>query len=260
MNKTPVTVDKNGFPREFRIYFENAKIYDSSCSSDMRVYYVDKGFYIKTAKKDALKNEAEAGERFYALGIGVEIMDYISTDMDYLVTREAEGTDLTHCLDKPEMICGVLAEALKELHVKPYGNINVSPAYAEYTELADNCDNKSFKSKAIAQVLGISDRDTAITVIKNNKDRFSADTLIHGDACLPNVIQKDGKFSTFIDFAMSGVGDKHMDLYWAIWSLWFNLKTDSYTDLLLDLYGRDNYDHELLRTVAALETLYQEEI
>ena len=92
-------------------------------------------------------------------------------------------------------------------------------------------------------------------IIKKNKNYLCADTLIHGDACLPNIIQNNGVFSSFIDFNMSGVGDKHIDLYWAIWSLQYNLKTSAYTDMFLNMYGRDNFSEDMLRVIAAFEVL-----
>mgnify|MGYP003311110714 CR=1 FL=1 len=88
-----------------------------------------------------------------------------------------------------------------------------------------------------------------------NSSRLQADTLIHGDACLPNVIVKDSAFSAFIDLGMAGRGDKHIDLYWALWSLNFNLKTDAYTDCFLDAYGRENFEYDMLRVIAAFELL-----
>ena len=51
------------------------------------------------------------------------------------------------------------------------------------------------------------------------------------------------------------MGDRHMDLYWAIWSLEFNLQTDDYTDYFLDLYGADAVDPDVLKLIAALEYL-----
>jgi kanamycin kinase len=45
-----------------------------------------------------------------------------------------------------------------------------------------------------------------------------------------------------------------MDLYWAIWSLEYNLKTDRYTDYFLDQYGRENIDFQLLKVVTAFES------
>ena len=64
---------------------------------------------------------------------------------------------------------------------------------------------------------------------------------------------EDGKFSTFIDVGLAGVGDRHIDIYWVLWSLWYNLKTDKYTDTFLDFYGRDKVDMERLKVVAETE-------
>ena len=49
------------------------------------------------------------------------------------------------------------------------------------------------------------------------------------------------------------MGDRHIDLFWGMWSLWYNLKTDKYTDRFLDAYGRDRVETEKLRIVAAFE-------
>ena len=82
---------------------------------------------------------------------------------------------------------------------------------------------------------------------------LKADTLIHGDYCLPNIMLDDWKFTGFVDLDSGGVGDKHIDLFWGIWTLWFNLKTNKYKDRFIDAYGRENVEEELLRTVAAAE-------
>jgi kanamycin kinase len=63
----------------------------------------------------------------------------------------------------------------------------------------------------------------------------------------------DWSFSGFIDLGNSGASDRHIDLFWGAWSLWFNLKTDKYTDRFFDAYGRERMDKHLLRTVAAAE-------
>ena len=66
-------------------------------------------------------------------------------------------------------------------------------------------------------------------------------------------VLQDGEFSSLIDLGAAGIGDKHMDIYWALWSLQYNLKTEYYTDYFLDLYGRDNFEPEMLRVIAAFE-------
>ena len=82
---------------------------------------------------------------------------------------------------------------------------------------------------------------------------LKTDTLLHGDYCLPNIILDNWNFSGFIDLGSGGVGDKHIDLFWGIWTLEFNLKTDKYTNRFLDAYGRFDIEPDMLKIIAAIE-------
>ena len=90
-------------------------------------------------------------------------------------------------------------------------------------------------------------------VLSESKHLLKADTLIHGDYCLPNVLLDGWKFSGFIDLGNSGVADRHIDLFWGAWTLGFNLHTDMYRGRFFDAYGRDRVDEDLIRVVAAAE-------
>lgn len=90
-------------------------------------------------------------------------------------------------------------------------------------------------------------------MMQKNRHRLRQDTLIHGDFCLPNVILEQGRFSALIDLGLAGAGDRHIDLYWAVWTLRHYLKTGRYTDEFLRLYGTDRFDYDMLRVVAAFE-------
>jgi len=68
-----------------------------------------------------------------------------------------------------------------------------------------------------------------------------------------NIILKDGTFSGFIDLGNGGVGDRHIDLFWGLWSLAHNLGTNQYAERFLDGYGREKVDKEVLRIVEAIE-------
>lgn len=57
--------------------------------------------------------------------------------------------------------------------------------------------------------------------------------ILHGDYCLPNMIMDDFSFQGFIDLGYDGVGDRHFDLYWGMWTLNYNLKTVHYNGLFL---------------------------
>ena len=82
---------------------------------------------------------------------------------------------------------------------------------------------------------------------------LKTDTLIHGDYCLPNVMLDNWRFSKFIDVGNGGIGDRHVDLFWGIWSLGFNVKSDAYRDRFLDAYGREAVEEEMLPIIGAFE-------
>lgn len=224
MKKTETKININDFPKELYHIFDGATIYDSSSHPTMTTLYSNLGYYIKYSEKGALKKDAELGKLFENLGMGVEVVSYLSEDRDYLVTREAKGEDAlaSQYLAKPEKLCEVLAEAMKYLHSRSTEGVPVSACMDIYA-----------KGK--------------------NTGKLKQDTFIHGDFCLPNIILDNWKFSTFIDVGLAGVGDKHIDLYWVLWSLNYNLKTDKYTDYFLELYGKENVDMELLKLVAEVE-------
>lgn len=261
MKRTRTTVDIAAWPDEIRPLVESATIYDSSGGSSARVYYIDTGYFVKVAAPGSLAEEAALARSFYIRGLGTEVMAYISVDRDYLVTRAALGEDLTHYLNDPARLCSLLAMSLRRLHAQPVDNAPISSGYRQYMkyiEHIESVDVVNGKYCDRAMPLGrymISSCKEALSIIKAGQHLLAADTLIHGDACLPNVIQKRGTFSAFIDLSMAGVGDRHIDLYWAVWSLQYNLKTDAYTDLFLDMYGRESFSEDTLRVVAALELI-----
>jgi len=55
------------------------------------------------------------------------------------------------------------------------------------------------------------------------KAYLPGDMLVHGDACLPNIIYKDGQLSGYVDVMDMGVGSIDVDLSAAVWSLQRNL-------------------------------------
>ena len=92
-----------------------------------------------------------------------------------------------------------------------------------------------------------------IYVLTAGKDALRSKVLLHGDYCLPNIILNNWKLSGFIDVGNGGVGDRHIDIFWGIWTLAFNLNTSKYRRRFLDAYGRDKADESILKIVAAAE-------
>lgn len=257
MKKTAAQIDIREFPEELHPYFAGVDIYDSSSSPRAKVYYISSGYYLKVGERGTLRREALMADWFYKNGLGVEVIRYRESDRDYMLTRAAEGEDCLAGLDDPKQLCGVMAGAMKMLHSIPLPSLPASVAHENFMEALSNGNGNYDPSILMPRFQnppeGISSKEEAWAIIQENKHRLKCDTLIHGDFCLPNIMVKDGKFSCFIDLAMAGIGDRHVDLYWALWSLQHNLGTEKYTDYFLDLYGRENLEYDMLRVVAAFE-------
>ena len=166
----------------------------------------------------------EITELFAEKKLGPRLISYVCRDKDYMVSESAVGDDALHYLDKPEALCEAICGAMKYLH-----------------------------SQAIIGV----PRSMSMDAYDSNEGHkiLKCDTLIHGDFCLTNVIFDKGKFSAFIDLGGAGVGDRHIDIFWLLWSLNYNLGTNKYADYVLDLYGRDKIDENALKFVAEVENL-----
>lgn len=248
--------ERPAFPEEIEKRIGQAQVYDSSCSENARVYYADNGLYIKTAAKGTLAHEAQMGRLFAACKLGPEGLLYLEAEKDWLVTREVPGQDLTHFLNRPDIICRQMARALRQLHDQKLVNAPEAPAFALYREgVKRGISEANFQKYVLLDSFGIRTQEEAFRLANEGLGLLRQDVLIHGDACLPNMMMEQEQITSFIDFACSGAGDRHIDLFWAVWSLSFNLKTEAYTAAFLDAYGRDKVDEQKLRMVAALEAL-----
>ena len=253
--KKELTLQLVDYPKSLHPFLENSLAYDSSSHSGAKVIYLDKGYYLKIDTKGKLKQEANLAKWFEKEGLGVPVIHYISTDKDYLLTKEALGKDATHYLRHPEEICKTVTKALKELHQLTPPDLPTNHHLPLYQKVAqENYESGYFNPKALLPQFGISSREEAYQLIQEKGHLLTNNAFIHGDACLPNLILKDEQnFSAFIDVGLAGMSDKHIDLYWMIWSLHYNLGTPQYGNLFLDDYGREEVDQETLRIVAAFE-------
>ena len=250
--------DPSTLPESAARLARGAKVYDSSCSPEAKVYFIDRddGYYLKCARCESLSREAEMDGYFHSLGLGAEVVDYLTADRDYLLTRRVIGEDCTHAeyLSRPERLAELLGTELRKLHEIRYTGCPVFDRTGEYLETVEqNFNSGNYDKSSFPDSFGYSCAQEAYAVLKDGRDGLRSNVLIHGDFCLPNVILKDGKLSGYIDLGGAGVGDRHIDLFWGAWTLWFNLKTDKYRERFYDAYGRDKIDKELIRVVAAAE-------
>lgn len=259
MKRTLLTVIPEHFPEDVRSFIGKSPIFDSSCSKEARVYFIDKdsGYYLKSSAIGSLEREALMADYFHKKGLSSEVLRYESKEgADWLLTASVTGEDLTHQmhLDDPKRLSALLGERLRLLHETDFSDCPVRNRVKEYLSIVEeNYRTGNYDKTAFPDSFGYKSADEAYRVVSCGKHLLKNDTLIHGDYCLPNIMLDNWSFSGFIDLGNAGVGDRHIDLFWGAWTLWFNLRTNDYRERFFDAYGRDKIDNNILKTVAACE-------
>ena len=255
MKRTQIERIPLTLPRELERFTEGAKIYDSSSSPQARVYFIDKdgGYYLKTAEKGALRNEAELTRYFHEKGLSANVLAYISAERDFMLTERVRGEDLTFAkyLAEPKKLCDISAALLRGLHETEFSACPVQNHTAKYLATVERNYRLGLYDLSFAPEFTTAEE--AYSLVRENAHMLKNEVLLHGDYCLPNVMLDDWRFSGFIDVGNGGVGDRHVDLFWGAWTLNFNLKTDEYRARFFDAYGRDKIDEEKIRIIAAAE-------
>lgn len=258
MKKRIITLEELRFPKVFDYLMENSVIYDSSSSPEASVYFIDKdqGYFLKKAAKGSLEKETYLTRYFVSKGLAQNVLDYVSDDQDWLLTAKVDGDDASSkkFLENPKRLCQILAETMKQLHALEVNEDLVGNRTQEYLKAVEvGYQVGNFDPHYLFSHQKQIDRSGAYKKVLEYSPYLETDTLIHGDFCLPNIILNNWQFQAMIDWDSAGLGDKHIDLFWAVWSLAFNLQTNRYRDYFLDSYGRENINLELLEAIAYFE-------
>jgi kanamycin kinase len=257
MIRKPVTPPWDVIPPQFHGFLQDAAVFDSSCSAVAQVWFLDKGpgYYLKRSPAGSLRKEVDMTRFFHEKGLGPQVLDYAQLEQDWMLTVRVPGED---CIDAqymadPLRLCDTTAQLLRMLHETDASGCPVHRT-ADYLETArKNYEAKAYDLALFPDNWGYASPEEAWQEIERNGKFLRSDTLLHGDYCLPNIMLDHWQFSGFIDLDAGGLGDRHIDLFWGIWSLQFNLKTDRYRERFLDAYGRESVCEDVFRTVAACE-------
>ncbi|MFF2912046.1 aminoglycoside 3'-phosphotransferase [Paenibacillus sp. NPDC057934] len=241
MKRTEISFDIETVPTAIRQYLKGATIYDSSSSENAKTLFVsgNERAFLKISERDSLEREYKMTSFLHNHHVAPTAIAYESdSDYDYLLTEAVKGEDgaAAHHLENPSGLVTVFAEYLRMLHSLPTEG-------CPYNHRTKEILNEAYVKGSECSLLNTFNYSPADNVI------------IHGDYCLPNIIMDHFSLKGFIDLGYGGVGDRHYDLYWGIWTLNYNLKTDQYRDLFLDAYGRSDIDNEGLKYFTELVRL-----
>ena len=139
MKRTPLQLNLNEWPVDLAGYLKDADVYDSSCSPEARVVYVDRdgGFFLKKAAEGSLKTESLMTAYFHSLRLSEEVLYYGTLEgFDYLLTRRVPGEDCTDAqyLGDPKKLCDTTATLLRELHETEAKGCPVPDRIRTYTD------------------------------------------------------------------------------------------------------------------------------
>jgi len=233
-------------PLELQELFGRAAVEDRSFSSTAKTYRLnDSGrvLFVKFASAELLDRERLMSEFLHRHGLAPAVVGYGATEESaYLVTEGLAGGDgiAAEHLAEPRKLAVVFGESLHRLHELPVDGCPVKSRDQELRRLAEidlaagTCDPTHIPEpldQAIARLHAERPHDDQV--------------VLHGDYCLPNILLDGFELSGFVDLGNGGIGGRHYDLYWGVFTLEYNLKSNSYKDLFLDAYGREHYDADL---------------
>lgn len=261
MKRTLIKLNPGTYPEAVERCMKDSAIYDSSCSPQAKVLFINKddGYFLKEAAEGTLKTEALMTKYMHSMKLSGEVLYYGSLNgKDYLLTRRIPGEDCTDWdyLSEPERLCDTTALLLRELHETDGRDCPVQDRILTYAQTVKRGFHENRYEPALFK--GIWEFDSyehAKQAAREGLPLLKREVLLHGDYCLPNIILDHWKFSGYIDLGSGGIGDRHIDVLWGIWTLHYNLGTAKYTDRFIDAYGRDRIEPEKLRMVAAMEMI-----
>lgn len=180
----------------------------------------------------------------------------VYAQQNWLLMEAVEGVDLASSpLAAPEKVV-LLAEALRRMHALDADACPFDHRIAARIPIA--------KLRADADLIDVTDFDeerlgkTAEELFVELNARIPKEgklVVTHGDACLPNIIVKDGRFAGVIDCSRLGVADPYQDLALTCRSIAFNLG-EEWVQPFLDLYGIRRADPEKLDFYCLLDEFF----
>jgi len=246
LTEVPIKTKDVSFPASVQTFVDGALVFDCSSSLSSKTYKFSKqagNIFCKVGPRELLDREVRMNKFFSSHGIGPYVLHYLDlADQGYLVTAALAGTDgiSPENLQSPDKLAYTFGKSLARIHSLPAHGCPFSNRNDEMLDQAlINLEKGEFAEYLIPEGLQL------------GKEKFfrlrslsTSDTVIHGDYCLPNIILKDNELVGFLDLGNGGYGDSHHDLFWGLWTLEYNLKTDKFNEVFLNAYGRDRVDFE----------------
>jgi aminoglycoside 3'-phosphotransferase II len=203
---------------------------------------------------------AEADRLKWAKGVGIrapQVMHLTETDGYFWLVMEClPGENAAISRDPPSVKIYELAKALKAVHmlnpnVCPFDEtLTVKLARAAQRVKSNDIDEDDFGNenlgKTAAELFG---------ELKQSRPVAEDIVVVHGDACLPNIMLNGGRFSGFVDCGRLGRSDRYQDLALACRSVSTNLGPE-WVEPFIRSYGITSFDDGRARFYRLLDEFF----
>ncbi len=200
------------------------------------------------------------------------VIEYISTNKDYLVTEVIEAPMALNAFDDFRSLSSFMGRALRYFH-------DIQWNIASMTELEKHFISSKtgfILPEALSHENGLSflaqyqnDFDYVAMkeyLKKHQKDYLEDDVMIHGDFNPRNVFVKDDNLVAVVDLDDTCFGDRHYDIYFSMWTVALysgildNLElVKECENIFLDSYGREKIDQRRMDYCKKLTCMYWQE-
>lgn len=252
----PMDLSTLNLPAALSDWIGDARAYESSGCSGAQTLLIDRdgGAFLKIAPKGALQRSAEMQAFWAEKGLSARVLMFCSEDRDFLLTEPVPGKCgvAPEHIAEPERLSALFGRSLRALHDCDASGCPVQNKMDEFLSANQSWTFNQEHLDLIAPYIGPARAESAREELENGRNLLQTDALIHGDCCLPNIMIHNWELTGWIDVGDSGLGDRHYDLAWGLWTLRYNLKKPRFGEIFLDAYGRDTIDARRLRLCGLL--------
>lgn len=178
-----------------------------------------------------------------------------SAERDWLLMSAVPGEDLTTLAGQPDILCRAFAQGLRRLHALdpsrcPFDHTMPGRLEAAAGNVAAGLvDESDFDSERQGRTGA-----EILAWLRANIPPAGHLVVTHGDACVPNFMARDGRFSGIVDCSRLGLADMWQDLALACHSIAYNCGRE-HVPTFLAAYGAE-WDETRSRFYCALDELF----
>lgn len=204
-------------------------------------------------------------------GFSSNVVDYISTNKDYLITEQIEIPMALNVFKDFRELAKFMGLSLRRFHDVDWHEVKFLQNESEILQSKSQCiiDVALSHEKGL-DFLGQYQHDMNYEMmrkyIKEHQKDYISDVMIHGDYNPRNVFTDgEGKIQ-LVDFADTCFGDRHYDIYFSMWTVALYTGIISNQSLVseceeifLTAYGKDKIDCNRLKFCKKLTCMFWQE-